>query len=111
MKLFLIGMLLSLCAVTGWAQDGVTVSSNSVVVTAVFGDFTCNFVGPIFVDLEHVTCFRGSTEVLFTRLRPQVGQDLTGSVGPIQWDLTQPTKGVFVWKITLPGGIVQTGTF
>ena len=111
MRFFLIGMLVLLCAGIGWAQDGVTVSSNNVTVTAAFGDFSCVFIGPIFFDLIHITCFKGTTEVLFTKVRPQIGQDITGQVGQIQWDLTQPTRGVFDWKITLPGGIVQTGVF
>src|SRR6516162_7181879 len=81
MRFFLIGMLVLLCAGIGWAQDGVTVSSNNVTVTAAFGDFSCVFISPIFFDLIHITCFKGTTEVLFTKVRPQIGQDITGQVG------------------------------
>ena len=112
--LFGVFVALFLFSAIGAAQS-VIVTSGGQVVTVHAGDSKCVFQGPVVIDSETITCFRGTTEVLFVKLRPGLSHLLTGSydfpLHVVGWTLSQPTQGTFTWQVSVDGATVGAGTF
>ena len=97
------------------AAQSVTVTSGGNLVTVSAGDSKCIFQGPGPSDSSTVTCFRGTSEVLFLKVHPGVGLSAIGGYSfpkyVVGWTLLQPTPNTFTWQATVDGATVGAGTF
>jgi hypothetical protein len=116
MKKLILGVFSGLFLFTAiGAAQSVTVTSGGNVVTVSAGDSKCIFEGPSVIDSDTITCFRGTTEVLFLKVHPGVTLPVTGSYAfpkhVVGWILSQPTQNTFTWQATVDGATVGAGTF